>query len=475
MIRLDTHSKVSLYEQLYQQIRDDIVTGRLKKDAPLKSLRVLEKELGVSRTTVGSAYQQLVAEGYIRSMHGAGYFVEDIGTTVTATAKRSLSSPLTAQDMINSHIDEKRRVKYDFDYKGIEPQLFPWNKWHRAVNNAIDYDSFQVADHSACPKGSRRLRESLTDFLYHHRGVACSPEQIVVCSGTQYAMGIILSLLSPTTHRIAFEEPGSGSMRSYIENRGYDVVSVPTPRDGLMIEALKLSHCNVVHTTPSYQFPTGAMMSLENRGLLLEWAAENDAYIIENDHNCYFHDEGMPAPSLQSLDTSQRVIYIGSLSTILPSSIGFAYLVLPLELLEMFEEKFPAMSPMFPSYHELAFAQFFEDGTLDRHIRKMSVINNKKLVLLSSCIVSFMSHYVDLMDVSPAAHSLVKVKDCHDQNKLLMQLEKASIRIYGMRTHCHEKTENSESIFIMGINSLNEEDLIDGCEQMSSVLTKDLS
>lgn len=182
MIYLDKRANKPLYEQLYEDLREDIIQGTLKKNTALSSVRVMAKELQVSRNTIDRAYQQLLAEGYIRSIPGSGYYIEDISNEYfnQYNIQQKKQTPSSANKF-------KERLSYDFEYSSIDSDMFPWEKWRKYMQNAI----LEEASYSAIPyeinKGSEALRRSLCRYLEAKRGVKCKPEQVIICAGTQFA------------------------------------------------------------------------------------------------------------------------------------------------------------------------------------------------------------------------------------------------------------------------------------------------
>jgi GntR family transcriptional regulator/MocR family aminotransferase len=469
MLYLDKDGGTPLFEQLYYQIKSEITEGRLQKNAPLKSLRILCKELNVSRNTIDRAYQQLIAEGYVRSSQGMGYFVEDIVSDVPDSVIRE-DYPL-----ILEHHTKKPKVRYDFEYESVESSLFPWNKWKKYVSEAILSEEHGTAISYESNKGSAKLRESLCGFLFRHRGVVCKPEQMVLCAGTQYAMEILSTILPPGKNRFAFEEPGYAAMRYYIENKGYSVTSIPVLENGVYTLLLSRSNCNILYITPSHQFPTGAVTTIGVRNQLLKWAHTNEAYIIENDYDSEFRYGMMPIPSLQSLDKYNRVIYMNTLSKILSPSIRCAFLILPWELIEKFEQKYKYFNAALPAYHQSALANMINDGALERHLRKVSAANEKKYNTLVRALKEYMPDMVEIVRYPAGVHTLVNIKNCRKQKKLIELLEAESVRIYGIKEHCHDQINAYENIFMMGFNSMSETDIRDGCKKMANVLEMCLS
>ncbi len=466
MIYLNEKDKKPLYEQLYLEIKYQIISGKIPRNTALSSLRVMEKELQVSRNTVDRAYQQLLAEGYIRSMPGAGYFVEDIQNDYfndTAPIKMNRESRILKYC--------KDRVKYDFGYASIDSDLFPWPKWKKYIQNAILTESSSKAIAYEDNKGSLMLRKSLCGFLNRHRGVNCKPEQIVLCAGTQYAMDILTNLLPVDRNRVAYEEPGYDAMRFIFEDKGYSVTSIPVLENGVDVELLSGTNCNLLYITPSHQFPTGIVTSISNRNKILRWAHQKDAYIIENDYDSEFRYGIMPIPSLQSLDRYNQVIYVGTVSKVLTPSIRCAYLILPDCLLEVYNSKYRYFNSSLPSYHQLAMAQFIDDGVLEKHIRRVSAINEKKYHIMINAIKEYLSDEVEIFQQPAGVHTLVRFINCKDQKGMIELMKASSIGIYGTKEYWRDQRNAREDIFLLGFNALSEEEIGAGCKAMARVIS----
>lgn len=465
MIYLTAKDNRPLYEQLYAEIKNEIITGRFPKNTALSSLRVMEKELQVSRNTVDRAYQQLLAEGYIRSVPGAGYFVEDIENDYF-----SEFMPLKKRVEKTVKYSSKTKVRYDFEYASIDSNLFPWSKWKKYIQNAILTESSSSAISYESNKGNLLLRKSLCGFLNRHRGVNCKPEQIILCAGTQYAMEIVTDLLPVDRNRVAFEEPGYDAMRYLFEDKGYSVTSIPVLENGVDVELLSKTNCNLLYITPSHQFPTGIVTSISNRNKMLKWAYQNDAYIVENDYDSEFRYGIMPIPSLQSLDRYQKVIYVGTVSKVLSPSIRCAYVILPETLIDVYDTKYRYFNSALPSYHQLALAQFIDDGLLEKHIRRVSTINEKKYLVLINAMKEFLSNEVEIFQQPAGVHTLVRIIKCTNQKEMIEMMKSASIGIYGTKEYWRDPKKAREDIFLMGFNSMSEEDIRGGCKKMAQVL-----
>lgn len=466
MVFLDKKINKPLYEQLYDELKEEIVTNKLPKNTALNSVRVMAKELQISRNTVDRAYQQLLAEGYIRSVPGSGYYVEDIANdyfeghakleTVTAVKK-----PIKVAES---------KIKYDFRYSSIDASVFPWNKWRKYVQNALlEEGNLQTIPYES-NKGNLALRKSLCNLLNRHRGVICKPEQIILCAGTQYAMQIVTNILPPNEFRLAFEEPGYHAMRNIFLKKGYSLTTIPVLADGIDDELLEKTNCNLVYMTPSHQFPTGAVTSVAKRNRILNWAHQNDAYIIENDYDSEFRYGVVPIPSFQSLDQHETVIYVGTLSKVMLPSIRCAYLILPERLLERYDDLYSYFNAALPSYHEKALQEFIDDGVLEKHIRKISLLNEQKYRVLIEALKIYLHDNVELFVQPAGVHTLAKIPKCKDQEALIAWLKEYSVGIHGTKKYYHNKKDAREDVFLIGYNSMSEEEIWHGCKVFGGAL-----
>lgn len=470
MIYLDKRANKPLYEQLYEDLREDIIQGTLKKNTALSSVRVMAKELQVSRNTIDRAYQQLLAEGYIRSIPGSGYYIEDISNEYfnQYNIQQKKQTPSSANKF-------KERLSYDFEYSSIDSDMFPWEKWRKYMQNAI----LEEASYSAIPyeinKGSEALRRSLCRYLEAKRGVKCKPEQVIICAGTQFAIDIVTNLLSNKEYQVAYEEPGYDAMRKIFLQKGYDLTTISVLEDGIDIDALEASPCNLLYITPSHQFPTGVVTSITKRNKILRWADQKDAYIIENDYDSEFRYGTMPIPALQSLDTGDRVIYMGTLAKVLSPSVRCAYLILPESLLDSYEERYKYYNSALPTYNQSALAQFIDDGLLEKHIRKLVLANERKYNILDSSIREFTDDKVRIFKQPSGVHTLMQIRGCINQEEMIKQMRQESIGIYGTKPYWYDQSKADEEIFLMGFNAIKEDKIRPGCKKIGEVLSRKIS
>lgn len=456
MIILQVNNGRTLYEQLFEALRQGIIQGEFKKDSRLKPIRVLAKELHISNNTVNRAYQQLLAEGYIRSVQGSGYYVEDVQELLGMNG-------LPAANAVEDIGKTDDPLKYDFCYENIEGDYFPWTKWRKYVQDAMLEESYSTSITYEQNKGNLALRRSLCDYINDSRGVNCSPSQMIISAGTQYAMDIITNILPQKRYIVGVEEPGYGGMRQIFTNKGYTIESLPITDSGIDLKALENSDCNLLYLTPSHQFPTGITTSLEERLKILAWAEKKRAYIIENDYDNEFLYGKKALPSMQSLDSGDNVIYLSTLSKVLSPALRCAYFVLPDTLLRNYENQYQYYYAALPTYHQKALASFIRDGHLERHVRKMALLNRKKYEIFNRIMAKEILEKVKIFPIPAGSHILMQIKGCMDQEDFIQQMRKKGLGVYGTKSYWLDQASAPEDLFLFGYNSLTEQELEAAC------------
>ena len=477
MIYLDRKEKKPLYQQLYEAIIAEIHDGTLKTDDALKPIRFLADELNISLNTVQKAYQQLLAEGYIRSVPGSGYYVEDV--TNSYLSELDSRTDLTHANAVpSSHpgLTETKLapispfpIRYDFKHDAVFSQLFPWKTWRRCVNTALLKEKNNQTIRYESNQGNLELRTQLCQILHRNRGVNCTPDQIIMAPGTQYAMEIICRLLPASQHRIAYEEPAHNGMRNIFLQNGYDITSIPVRKHGIDVHALTKTDCNLLYVMPSHQFPTGRTIPVSSRYRLLEWAVKRDAFIIENDYDSDFTYQSRPIPALQGLDKYGHVIYFNTLSKILTPSMRIAFFILPLPLLEIYREMYRYFNSALPTYHQIALTEFMASGDFERHLRKIIRSNEKKCGILIDSIRTCLNNWMEIIDTPAGSHIIVRIRACHDADWLINKLHERQIAIYGVKEYFHT-TKAPEDIFLLGFSSMSENEIPIACTHLASAL-----
>ena len=365
-LTLDKEDHKPLYEQLYLKLKQAIIEKELAFGTKLPSKRVLGDFLNISQTTIELAYGQLLAEGYIMSKPRVGYFVEAID---------ELPYVEKVVPETTSEAEQPLSFRYDFSPSKIDEDGFPFRLWRKYAKDLYDESAKDLLQ-PGHPQGEHVLRVEIARYLYESRGISCVPEQIVIGSGTEQLLPMILRLFDEDA-QFALENPGySAILQAHLQHRA---IPISVDEDGLIVDELEKSEANLVYITPSHQFPTGAVLSATRRTQLLKWAAQQSSrYIIEDDYDSEFRYIGKPIPALQGLDKGERVIYMSTFSKSIMPSLRVAYLVLPLSLLPKYKEVFSYYSATVPRFDQHILANFMRDGHFSKHLNRMRKIYRKK-------------------------------------------------------------------------------------------------
>ncbi|SCK27537.1 GntR family transcriptional regulator / MocR family aminotransferase [Streptomyces sp. ScaeMP-e48] len=340
---------------LQSALREAVRSGRLVAGTRLPSSRELAADLGVSRGLVTEAYEQLTAEGYLRSGQGAGTWVSG-GVRAAARSVRDLA-PRTPG------------ARVDFRPGVPDLSLFPraaWAATQRAVLGRLPHSSLGYPD----PRGLPELREALAGLLARRRGVVADPERLVVCSGVAQATTLLgFVLREQGLASVGVEDPGSPEHASLFAATGLGATSLPLDAEGLALGPLRRSGVRAVVTTPAHQFPTGIAYSAERRRKLLDWAREADAVIMEDDYDGDFRYDRAPVGALQGLDP-ERVVYTGSVSKSLAPGLRLGWLIAPASLTGRIVARKRTMDLGNPAIDQAVLADFISRGAYDRQLRR---------------------------------------------------------------------------------------------------------
>ena len=424
-ITLDHSSPIPLHRQIYEWVRHAILSGQLRPGQRLPSTRVLASQLGISRNTTNTAYEQLLAEGYLDSKTGYGTIVAralpEVLLQVSSGAVRpksaSLAPPLALSQIGKLAMERKSSLPESLSHSSdkIRPgvfragvpalELFPYKLWaqlvaRRARRSLPDVSLYQE------PAGYRPLREAIAAHLGVARGVRCQPEQVIMVTGSQGALDLSARLLLNPGDFAWIEDPGYFGARYALQNSGAQLAPIPVKEDGLDV-AFGQRYCpqaRLASVTPSHQFPIGVTMSLAQRLALLEWANQSEAWILEDDYDSEFRFGGRPLEALQGLDRNNRVIYIGTFSKVLFPALRLGYLVVPPKLVEPFIAMRRFTDTHLPVLEQMALADFIMEGHFVRHIRRMRTLYASRRDTLVAAIKSELGDWLEVQPPEAGIH-----------------------------------------------------------------------
>ena len=387
-VPLEESSSTPLYYQVYQRLRASILLGQLSPGTRLPSTRQMAYDLGVSRNTMMSAFDQLIAEGYVEGHVGSGTFV----------------SPTLPEELLEARLKTKPILRIETNRRSLSgrgkaiaktsvtvaapagrlrpfvpgiPALdqFPMSLWSRLVARRWRDESRRLLNYGPAA-GYMPLREAIAAYLGPSRGVQCKPDQIVIVSGTQQALDLSARVLLDPGDSVLVEEYCYSAARAAFKGAGACLVPVRVDDAGLDISdpAASSSNARVAYVTPSHQYPLGVTMSLSRRLALLDWANRTSAWILEDDYDSEYRYVARPLAALQGLDKSGRVIYIGTFSKVLFPSLRLGYMVVPSDLVEPFARARAGVGWCCPFIDQAVLADFISEGHFTRHIRRMRSI-----------------------------------------------------------------------------------------------------
>lgn len=309
MIVLDNDSRVPLYLQIYEQLKEEIISGQILEGSKLYSTRTLATTLNVSRNTVESAYMQLSSEGYVTSKAGSGFIVEKLDSMLITKLKGANSDNIKNHKTTLPEMNSDNNYKYNFKYGKLRASDFPLRLWRRISNKCLASIDGEVMTSYTSSKGEKELRIEMMDYLNKSRGVSCTPEQIIITSGFEQCLSLLCQIFRNNFSKVALEDPGYIGARKIFNNNGYDVVPISLDKDGINIAELENNSAKIVYVTPSHQFPTGSVMPIQKRLQLLDWARRENGFIIEDDYDSELRYNSRPIPSIQVL-IQKAVLYI---------------------------------------------------------------------------------------------------------------------------------------------------------------------
>ncbi|MGZ4778157.1 MAG: MocR-like pyridoxine biosynthesis transcription factor PdxR [Thermoanaerobaculia bacterium] len=367
-LHIQIEGRRDLSRQIYRQIRAAIHDGTLRRGDRLPATRELAQRIDVSRNTVSLAYEWLVSEGLLAGQHGAGSFVE--GEPVQRERSHPAGASIRHRALWNdiSPPSSKQAVPYDFGVGMPDARLFPYDTWRRLLARQIR-PSKLVATYGD-PAGHPGLRAAIARYVAVARGVHGNADDVIVTNGAQQAFDLIARVLVEPGQRVAVEEPGYPPPRLLFESLGARVSGVPVDHNGLVIDELP-DDARLVYVTPSHQFPLGMPMSHARRIALLAWAERRNAVVIEDDYDSEFRFGGRPLETLQAIDRSGRVIYVGSFSKSLLPSLRLGFLIAPPSLQRALQAASYVAGWYVQWPAQAALASFIDEGLLARHVRKM--------------------------------------------------------------------------------------------------------
>jgi len=438
---LDPESATPLYRQVYEGLRDAMLSGRLARGARLPSTRALAADLGVARNTVLLAFDQLRSEGYLHGRRGGGTRARDVVPDAMLTVPRSsrtrhaggarvrrAATPSTSRAPRTPSVAPQLSARghtlvetgtmlirhagphAPFELGVPAMDAFPMRLWAKLAGRRWRRGDVDLGELD--PAGEPALREAIASYVGAARGVRCTAEQVFVLNGAQQALHLVSQVLLDPGDEIWMEEPGYVGARVAFLAAGARTIPVRVDDEGLDVaEGIRIARsARLAYVTPSHQFPLGVVMSAARRLQLLAWARASGAWIVEDDYDSEFRYTGRPLPCLQGLEAEQRepgqhahVLYVGTFSKTLVSGLRLGYMVVPDELVDAFRAARSTVDRHTPTSYQHVLADFIGDGHYFRHIRHVRNLCAERQAALVDAASKRLS---GLIDVAPDAAGL---------------------------------------------------------------------
>ncbi len=467
-IALERAAPTPLHQQLCEQLRRAILDGRLFRGTRLPSTRTLAQVLGVSRTVTSCAYDELFAEGYLEGRQGSGTYVgrdlpplPHLNRPVPNTPPRWLGKapPLAREESV-----APQAIAFRLGVPSISslpPRI--WREAWRTVTKCLPPNNYGPTN------GDPALRAALAAYLGRSRGLACTPEDILITAGATHALDLIVRATLSAGDEVGFEEPGYPAARQIVKAREGRILPVPVDDDGMQVERLPhgLAAPLLVYTTPSHQYPLGVRLAVSRRLALLTWAQANDSLIVEDDYDSEFRFDTSPLPALASLDEAGRVAYIGTFSKVLTPALRVGYLVAPPLLRERIGQIKHLTDEQVSWPLQQMLADFISRGHLDRHVRRMRHQYAQKRHIVAQTLAPI-AHLAQLRGLEAGLHAYLELGANVNATLVAQLAQKRNVIITLLDAYYLGAPDRSG--LLLGYGSLEIPDIIRGATALAEVI-----
>lgn len=420
---LDPTATEPFYRQIYDRFRGAIDSGSLKPGVRIPSARALTKELGLARGTIEAAYSLLSAEGYIQARGQAGTIVTPDLKPRTPVAKRV---PPSNHDAGAAGFRPDSILPFQMGLPALD--MFPRKIWARLGARSVR--AMQPSDMVHPPVyGLPALRAEIAAYLQVSRGINCSPFQVFVTSGYRHTIELIAHSLLKAGDRVWLEDPGYPPTRELLTHMNIETVPVPVDREGMTIaEGMRAApRARAAVVTPAHQSPLCMSLSLTRRMALLDWAARNKAWVVEDDYDGEYRYVSRPLPALKSLDRDGRVLYAGTFSKVLFPSIRLAYIVVPEAQVERFEKISEALVGGSPQLTQAVVTAFITEGHFARHIQRMRKLYAERREATTAGLESVLGKHIQIDSQPGGMHLILRLQGRRSDRRLVARMREEGL------------------------------------------------
>jgi GntR family transcriptional regulator/MocR family aminotransferase len=479
LMRIDPRRRVPLQQQIYESVRQAILSGELKPGSRLPSSRTLAQDLTIARMTAVLAFEQLAAEGYITSRVGAGTYVNHALPHVHAHASVSTRFNGARHPRLSRRGIALSRAPLIARKIGGPPRAFrlgvpaldrfPIKLWNKLVNRRMRQSNAEQLDYGD-PAGLPALREAIALHVSRTRGTVCSAEQVIVVAGAQQGLEMITRLMLDPGDVACMEEPGYPAARAALISAGARIEPVPVDDQGVIVEHLSQhERARLIYTTPSHQFPLGVQMSLPRRLALLAWANAARAWIVEDDYDSEFRYSMRAVPSLHGLDADGRVIYVGSFSKTLFPALRLGYVIVPADLHMPMLHARRALDIHPPVPLQGAIADLMLQGQFERHVRRMNTQYRERLEALHEAVRRYCAGALTLRPVATGLHVVADLHTAQAETVSRIALERG-IEAMPLSMYYSGRRASPANALVLGFGCVPPRTVIESAKRLASII-----
>lgn len=456
----------SLYQYLYKCIKNDIVEGKLKSGEKLPSKRNFAKNLGISVITVENAYAQLIDEGYLYSIPKSGFYVADIKEFVN-NEKQITEEKIVLSGGDNIYIA-------DFASNQMDAEIFPFSVWTKISREVMADKKYELMINPPAG-GVMELRKNIAGYLKTFRGMEVKPEQIIIGAGSDYLYTVLAQLFegkaiygvgNPGYHKIARIYDGLRVKCEYIN----------LDEDGVKLEELIDKKVDILHISPAHHFPTGQVMPIGRRYELLGWATKKDSrYIIEDEYDSELRPNGKPIPTLQSIDVSDKVIYMNTFTKTLCSTVRISYMVLPMTLLNKYYEKLGYLSGTVSNFEQYTLSKFIEDGYFEKHINRLrNYYQKKRDMIINGFMKGKLGKHITICEEKAGVHFIIKINTTKKEDEIVSKALSKGIRLMPLSKYYavydKESGKMCDNEYVVNYEGISVDKIDEICDILCSVI-----
>jgi GntR family transcriptional regulator/MocR family aminotransferase len=460
----------SLREQIYQEWREGILSGRFRPGESIPSSRELAQTLDVARTTVTEAYDRLIAEGYLETARGSGTFVsrelpDEVLTPQRRTIARSAAMPTVRLSRYGAGLDyDYRRNRapagtISFQHGLPDLQHFPYDIWRKLLTRRLRDRDPEAFDYTGQSSGYSLLREEIAAYAGRIRAVSAKAEQVIVVSGSQQALDLCARLFLEAGNEVGLEDPGYQGAKNIFRASGARLRPLAIDQDGVTLAGLS-KKTRLIYVTPSHQYPTGVSMSLARRLELIQLAKRSGSVLVEDDYSSEYRYSGPPLPSLQGLAQDTPIVYIGTFSKVMFPGLRIGYIIAPPSLVASFARAKWLADRNTPMLEQMALADFMREGFLDRHVRRMRKLYGARREALMEALSKHFGDSVCVPGDPAGMHLLARFED----SDVGRRAEKNGVLMTDAAVYYLRKAPASE--FVLGFSALGERAIAEGVRRL---------